>query len=77
MNNHFTHEGAHHDAAGDAICPVCRARVTSATAPTRTFEGATWFFCDDRCLRAFLKRPAYYAARAGAEGLTGADRASH
>jgi YHS domain-containing protein len=77
MINHFSHEGEHHDAAGDATCPVCRARVDSATAPSRTFDGATWLFCDDRCLRAFLKRPDYYAARARAEGLRGAGDASH
>ena len=77
MNQHFTHEGEHHDAAGDVICPVCRARVNSATAPSRTFDGETWFFCNDKCLRAFDKRPAFYAERARAEGLTGAIHASH
>lgn len=75
MNQHPTHEGEHHDASGDVICPVCRARVNSATAPTRTFDGETWFFCNAKCLRAFDKRPAFYAARARAEGLVGADAA--
>lgn len=77
MNQHFTHEGEHHDAAGAVTCPVCRARVNSATAPSRTFGGETWFFCSDNCLRAFDKRPALYAERARAEGLTGATNASH
>lgn len=64
MTEQFTHEGEHHDAAGDAICPVCRARVNSATALSRTFDGETWFFCNDACLRAFVRRPAHYAERA-------------
>lgn len=70
MNEHPTHEGEHHDEAGDVICPVCRALVSSATAPSRTFGGETWFFCNDKCLRAFDKRPAFYAERARIEGLT-------
>ena len=77
MNTHFTHEGEHHDAAGDVICPVCRARVNSATAPSRVFDGVTWFFCNDKCLRAWDKRPVFYAARARAEGLVGSGHASH
>lgn len=77
MNEHFTHDGEHHDAAGDAICPVCRARVNSATAPSCRFDGDAWFFCNDKCLRAFQNRPAYYAARARAEGLVGADHAPY
>lgn len=71
MARDFTHHGEHHDAAGDAKCPVCRALVNSASAPSRLFDGETWFFCDGRCLDAFLKRPAYYAARARAERKTG------
>lgn len=77
MNRLFTHDGEHHDAAGDAICPVCRARVTSATAPSRTFDGVRWFFCNDACLRAFERRPAFYAGRARADGLVEASHASH
>lgn len=77
MDEHYTHEGEHHDAAGDVICPVCRARVNSATAPSRTFDGAKWYFCNDKCLRAWDKRPAYYAARARTEGLAGAPHARH
>jgi YHS domain-containing protein len=76
MSDHFTHEGEHHDADGDAICPVCRSRVNSATAPSRTFEGRRWFFCNEACLRAWDRRPAHYAARARAEGLTGDGQAS-
>lgn len=73
MQQHFTHDGEHHDAAGDVICPVCRARVSSATAPSRAFDGETWFFCGETCVRAFDKRPAFYADRARREGLTRAD----
>jgi YHS domain-containing protein len=73
MHQHVTHEGEHHDATGDVICPVCRARVNSATAPRRIFDGETWFFCGGPCLRAFDKRPAFYADRARLEGLTKAD----
>jgi YHS domain-containing protein len=58
------HHGEHHAADGDAICPVCRARVDSRTAPSRAHDGETWFFCDDRCLRAFEGRPDFYVARA-------------
>lgn len=76
MNDHFTHEGEHHDADGDAICPVCRARVNSATAPSRVFEGHRWFFCNEACLRAWDRRPAHYAARARAEGPIGNGHAS-
>ena len=77
MDERFAHEGEHHDAFGDAICPVCRAGVNSRTAPSRTFDGETWYFCNDKCLRAFEKRPALYAERARAEGLTGATHGSH
>ena len=77
MDEHFTHEGEHHDAAGDAICPVCRARVNSSTAPSRGFAEETWFFCNLKCLRAFEKRAAFYADRARAEGLTRATHAPH
>lgn len=61
------HQGEHHAADGDAICPVCRARVDSRTAPTREHDGESWFFCDDRCLWAFESRPDFYATRARAE----------
>ena len=61
------HAGEHHADDGDAVCPVCRARVNSATAPSRAHDGETWFFCDDTCLRAFVKRPDHYVARARAE----------
>lgn len=77
MNKDFTHEGEHHDASGDVICPVCRARVNSATAPSRTFDRETFFFCNDKCLTALAKRPAFYAERARAEGSTGENHASH
>ncbi len=69
MNEDFTHDGEHHDAGGDAVCPVCRARVNSVTAPSREFDGETWHFCDEKCVRAFEKRPAHYAERARAEGV--------
>lgn len=69
MSQPFTHEGEHHDEHGDATCPVCRARVNSTTAPSREFDGRTWYFCNDACLRAFDRRPGFYAERALAEGL--------
>jgi YHS domain-containing protein len=69
MTATFSHHGEHHDAEGDAICPVCRARVSSASAPSREFDGESWYFCNDTCLRAFLKRPGFYVLRARREGL--------
>lgn len=70
MSTYPHHDGEHHAADGDAVCPVCRARVDSRTAPSRPFDGETWFFCDDRCLRAFEGRPDFYVARARAERET-------
>ena len=67
MTDHETHEGEHHAADGDAVCPVCRARVNSGSAPSRQHAGQTWYFCNDKCLRAFLKRPDFYAERARIE----------
>jgi len=67
MSTHPRHHGEHHADNGDAICPVCRARVDSHTAPRRDHDGETWFFCDDRCLRAFEGRPDLYVTRARAE----------
>jgi YHS domain-containing protein len=61
------HHGEHHAADGDATCPVCRARVDSRTAPRRDHAGEAWFFCDDRCLRAFDARPDFYVTRAHVE----------
>jgi P-type Cu+ transporter len=52
----------HHDEHGDAVCPVCRMRVNSATAPSRVYEGKTYYFCEQSCLRAFDQSPAKYAA---------------
>jgi YHS domain-containing protein len=77
LTSDITHQGEHHDAAGDATCPVCRARVNTATAPSRTFDGETWFFCNDKCLRAFEARPRFYVDRARAEGLAGTHKSSN
>jgi YHS domain-containing protein len=66
MSTYPHHSGQHHAADGDAICPVCRARVDSRTAPRGEYGGETWFFCDDRCQRAFEDRPRFYATRAWA-----------
>jgi YHS domain-containing protein len=77
MTQYVAHKGEHHDSAGDVICPVCRARVNSATAPSRRFDGDTWFFCNEGCLRAFDKRPGFYAERARTEGLTQPTHGSH
>ncbi len=67
MSTYPHHHGEHHAADGDAICPVCRARVDSNTAPRREHAGEAWYFCDERCLRAFEVRPDFYATRARAE----------
>jgi YHS domain-containing protein len=64
MSTYPGHHGEHHAADGDEICPVCRARVDSRTAPSRQLGGETWYFCDDRCVRAFERRPEFYATRA-------------
>ena len=67
MSSYPHHHGEHHAADGDATCPVCRARVDSRTAPRRDHAGEAWYFCDDRCLRAFDARPDFYVTRARAE----------
>jgi YHS domain-containing protein len=59
--------GDHHSADGDAVCPVCRQRVDTRTAPSRLRDDETWYFCNDTCLRAFDKRPDHYVARARRE----------
>lgn len=51
----------HHAADGDAICPVCEMRVSSATSPSRQYEGKTYYFCNESCVRAFDQEPAEYA----------------
>lgn len=66
-HQHPGHAGEHHADDGDAICPVCRAAVDSATAPMQVHQGEAWYFCNDRCLTAFEKRSGFYAERARAE----------
>ena len=66
MNDHDHHDD-HHAADGDAVCPVCRERVDSRTAPSRVRDDETWYFCNDTCLRAFDRRPDHYVDRAHAE----------
>ena len=51
----------HHSADGDAICPVCEMKVSSATSPSREYEGTTYYFCNESCARAFDQEPAEYA----------------
>ncbi len=63
--------GDHHAPDGDAVCPVCRERVDTRTAPSRFRDGETWYFCNDTCLRAFEKRPDHYVERARRERTTG------
>lgn len=76
MSTYPHHDGEHHAADGDAICPVCRARVDSRTAPSREHDGQRWFFCDGRCLRAFERQPDFYVARARVEQALGGDDAA-
>ena len=64
---HASHAGAHHADDGDAVCPVCRARVDSRTAPMRMHGREAWYFCDDRCRNAFDRRPDFYVERARSE----------
>lgn len=52
----------HHHADGDAICPVCEMTVSTATSPSREYEGKTYYFCNESCARAFDQEPAEYAA---------------
>ena len=51
----------HHQAGGDAICPVCEMAVDSATAPSREYGGKTYHFCNESCARAFDQEPEEYA----------------
>ncbi len=60
MSDHGHHHD-HHDGDGDAVCPVCEMKVNSATSPSREYEGKTYYFCNESCLRAFDQEPAEYA----------------
>jgi Cu+-exporting ATPase len=61
----MTHEDhhEHHHADGPAVCPVCRMSVDPARSPSAEFEGRSFYFCNEKCERAFLKNPAKFAAR--------------
>lgn len=62
MNDHdHGHDDHHHDDGGDAVCPVCEMKVSSATSPSRDYEGKTYYFCNESCARAFDQEPAEYA----------------
>ena len=60
-HSHDDHGHDHHAADGDAVCPVCEMNVSSATSPSRDYEGKTYYFCNDSCARAFDQEPAEYA----------------
>lgn len=60
-HEHEHHQDDHHHADGDAICPVCEMKVSSATSPSREYEGKTFYFCNESCARAVDQEPAEYA----------------
>jgi YHS domain-containing protein len=59
-----THGHNHDQAAGSAICPVCRMSVDPASSPNAEFQGRTFYFCNEKCERAFLRNAAKYSERA-------------
>src|SRR5215813_9012948 len=64
MNHEHTH------AAGNAIDPVCGMTVDKrAPAGTVEFEGQTYFFCSQHCVKKFRDDPVRYLAPA-AQTLT-------
>ncbi|MDQ3148843.1 MAG: YHS domain-containing protein [Chloroflexota bacterium] len=40
---------------------MCEMKVSSATSPSREYEGKTYYFCNESCARAFDQEPAEYA----------------
>ena len=44
------------------VDPVCGMAVTVATAPKYEYEGRSFSFCGDECLKRFQNAPARYAA---------------
>jgi Cu+-exporting ATPase len=63
----MTHDDHAHDhvhETGSAICPVCRMAVDPDRSPSGQFQGQTYYFCNEKCERAFLKNPGKFAQRA-------------
>jgi Cu+-exporting ATPase len=61
---HGAHDGHRHEgAAADHIDPVCGMTVAGDSPRRFDFDGTTYFFCSDHCLRKFSAEPGKYVKK--------------